>query len=425
MQVQHLDHFTLRTSRLAETQAFYAQVIGLTPGPRPAFAFSGVWLYARDQPLVHLAAFDPGDGALARYLGSRPGASEGSGCIDHISFRCVDLPAFERRLGDMRVGYERRTVPALQQHQLFLIDPDGVRIECIFDSSEAASWTVDAEGLAATSPAGTYPVRRLGERPLVLGQIALSFHVATAGVVRELLAQGGVAHAVVEDVHERIFESLATGRIDMVASAWMPGSHGAYVAPCRDDVIELGVLYEPHAIWGVPDYVPEDAVASLQDLARPAVAQRMTRLIQGIGPGAGISRFSREIVARYQLDELGYEFRNGSLDDCVHAFERAVAERRWVVVPLWHPQYLHRTHRIRALADPEGLLRGRDAATLLLRRDSAALLPPSVLSRLTRMTLGNSGATELDFLVSRERLDAREAARRWMAAHPRDVAAWG
>ena len=53
MEVRYLDHFTLRTSRLVETQAFFERVIGLTPGPRPAFAFAGAWLYAGDQPLLH------------------------------------------------------------------------------------------------------------------------------------------------------------------------------------------------------------------------------------------------------------------------------------------------------------------------------------------------------------------------------------
>ena len=148
MQVRHLDHFTLRTSRLAQTLDFFEQVIGLTPGPRPAFAFAGAWLYAEGMPLLHVAASGPvDDDALARYLGTRP-ASEGAGCIDHISFRCTGLPAFERRLADRDVACERRTVPSLRQHQLFLVDPNGVRIECIFDSSEIASWAVDAEGVA-------------------------------------------------------------------------------------------------------------------------------------------------------------------------------------------------------------------------------------------------------------------------------------
>jgi len=201
-------------------------------------------------------------------------------------------------------------------------------------------------------------------RPLIVGQIGLSFHVASAAVVRVLLEQADVVHHVVEQPHEKIYEMLGTGDIDMAVSAWLPGSHGAYIAPYEKDLTKLGVLYEPFAIWGVPEYVPSAAVASLRDLAKPDVAARMTKFIQGIGPGAGISRFSREIVARYQLDTLGYEFRNGSLEDCVGAFEQAVAERRWAVVPLWHPQFLHSMHKIRALADPENLLRGRDAATL-------------------------------------------------------------
>lgn len=147
MRVLHLDHFTLRTSNLADTQAFYEQVIGLKIGARPEFAFSGAWLYAAEKPLLHIAAIERNDEALTRYLGSRF-ACDGSGCIDHIAFRCVGLPAFEERLAGMNVTYEPRTVPALREHQLFLIDPNGVRIECIFDFSEDASWTVDAEGVA-------------------------------------------------------------------------------------------------------------------------------------------------------------------------------------------------------------------------------------------------------------------------------------
>jgi glycine betaine/proline transport system substrate-binding protein len=264
-----------------------------------------------------------------------------------------------------------------------------------------------------------------GSRPLVIGQIGLSFHVASTGVVRQVLVEAGVAHTVVEHPHERMFGMLAEGQVDMVVSAWLPGSHGAYLDACGDAVVKLGVLYEPYAIWGVPDYVPAEEVASLKDLAQASVARRMDKLIQGIGPGAGISRFSREIVARYRLDEHGYEFRNGTLDECVDAFERAVAERRWVVVPLWRPQYLHQSHRIRALADPEGLLRGRDSATIVMRRDAATALSPAMRGRLAGMTLGNAAVTELDHMVGREHIDPLVAARRWMDTHPGAVSTWG
>lgn len=53
--VRRLDHVAIKTPRLAESRDFYVQVIGLTVGPRPAFAFSGLWLYAGQDDVVHLA----------------------------------------------------------------------------------------------------------------------------------------------------------------------------------------------------------------------------------------------------------------------------------------------------------------------------------------------------------------------------------
>lgn len=260
---------------------------------------------------------------------------------------------------------------------------------------------------------------------MVVGQIALSFHVASAAVVHHVLERDGVDYRVTEAPHEKTYEMLGAGEVDMAVSAWLPGSHGAFIKPYEHDLLKLGVLYEPYTIWGVPDYVPESELAAVGDLLKPAVAARMTKLIQGIGPGAGISRFSREIVAQYGLDAAGYEFRNGTLDDCVDAFERAVAQKRWVVVPLWHPQFLHNAHKIRALPEPHGLLRGKDQATLVIRKKVADLLPERTLATLRRMTLGNASVAELDFMVSRNKLDPMEAARQWMARNTNVVSGWG
>ena len=80
--------------------------------------------------------------------------------------------------------------------------------------------------------------------------------------------------------------------------------------------------------WGVPDYVPADLVRSVEDLAKPEVAGRMERTIQGIGPGAGITVFSLQMMKAYGLEQAGYTFRTGTTADWVGAFERGVAERR-------------------------------------------------------------------------------------------------
>ncbi len=263
------------------------------------------------------------------------------------------------------------------------------------------------------------------DRPLVVGQIALSFHVASAAIVHQILERDGVDYTIAEAPHERTYEMLGTGEIDMAVSAWLPGSHGTFIEPYEHDLLKLGVLYEPYTLWGVPDYVPEAELASVSDLLKPAVAAKMTKLIQGIGPGAGISRFSREIIAHYGLDAAGYAFRNGTLDDCVNAFEQAVAQNRWVVIPIWHPQFLHNAYKIRALVEPNGLLRGKDQATLVIRKNAADLLPARTLATLRGITLGNASVAELDFMVSRNKLNPIEAARQWMARNADVVASWG
>lgn len=259
------------------------------------------------------------------------------------------------------------------------------------------------------------------KRQLVLGQIGLSFHVASAAVVREILERAGVETVVREAPHEEIYAMLANREIDMVVSAWLPGSHGIYINPIESELMKLGVLYEPYALWGVPDYVPVEAVSQVEDLGRPEVVRLMDKRIQGIGPGAGISRFSLEIVRHYRLDEVGYEFHNGTLVECTNYFEQAYVRRRWVVVPLWHPQYLHHRYSIRELKEPLGLLRGQDAATLVVRKAAAHLIPDATLERLRHLHLGNSAVAELDHQINVMGFSPEQAATVWLARTSRNA----
>jgi glycine betaine/proline transport system substrate-binding protein len=249
-----------------------------------------------------------------------------------------------------------------------------------------------------------------------LATIDLSFHHAAAGIVRAVLARHGVAVQEIRRPHEAAFELLASGEADMLCSAWLPGSHSVYFDPIADQFDQLCVLYTPYALWGVPDYVPADAVTCVADLRQPDVAARMTKLIQGIGPGAGISRFSREIFAAYDLGQYGYRFENGTLEQCVAAFEDAVRERRWCVVPLWQPQYLHAQHAIRELREPRGLLRGTDAATLVLRKSTSETLPAAALAALRALAPGNGAITRLDYSISHEGLAPEQAGERYLEA---------
>jgi glycine betaine/proline transport system substrate-binding protein len=252
-------------------------------------------------------------------------------------------------------------------------------------------------------------------RPLVVGHIALSFHAASAAVVRHIVEQSGLAVKSCEAPHEKMYELLAQGEVDMVVSAWLPGSHGMYIEPIADQLEKLTVLYRPYAHWGVPDYVPEAELSHISQLSDPLVIKHMNKRIQGIGPGAGISRFSREVIAQYGLAKAGYEFHNGTLIECTGAFEQAYSRQQWCVVPLWHPQYLHHRYRIRELQEPLGLFRGVDEATLVVRKDAMHLLSSSTLARLKQLHLGNSAVAQLDYRISVDGVAPSQAASEWLA----------
>lgn len=254
-------------------------------------------------------------------------------------------------------------------------------------------------------------------RLIRLGAVDLSFHAASAAVVQELLERDGHAVALRTAPHEQMFELYGRGDVDLLVSAWLPASHGAYLAPHEADTRRLGVLYEPYCIWGVPDYVPSSLVADVSDLLKPEVMARMERRIQGINVGAGISRFSKAVVQSYRLGDAGYHFEPGTEADCFDGYERAVAQGRWVVVPLWHPQYLHHRYRIRPLREPLGLLGGTDQATLIVRRDAESLIRPSTLQRLQALSLGNEVVTGLDHRIRKGGLTPLQAAREWLERH--------
>jgi hypothetical protein len=127
-----------------------------------------------------------------------------------------------------------------------------------------------------------------------LGVTDLSFHRATGAVIAAVLERMGFRVERRYAPHEENFERLRDDEIDMIASAWIPFSHGAYKRRVEEVVAtrELGLHYEPYALWGVPEYVPEADVASVEDLLKPQVRARMRKLIPGAHrpSGAAVQR---------------------------------------------------------------------------------------------------------------------------------------
>ena len=121
-----LNHYSVRTTELEKTRDFYAEVLGLTVGPRPNFPFPGLWMYRGDHAdvanaVVHLIGMDANDPeGLKAYLGDRDvSALRGTGAIDHIAFFADGLSDMLKHLATLSIVPRERTTPSIGLHQLF------------------------------------------------------------------------------------------------------------------------------------------------------------------------------------------------------------------------------------------------------------------------------------------------------------------
>lgn len=122
-----IQHLNIRCADAEATRDFYVEVMGLTVGDRPPFASRGYWLYAGDEPVVHLVQKPPGEAASAPT----------TGCLDHVGFVGRDLAATVAAFEARQLPYRKAIVPRDGATQLFVRDPNGVTIELNF-APEAA-----------------------------------------------------------------------------------------------------------------------------------------------------------------------------------------------------------------------------------------------------------------------------------------------
>jgi catechol 2,3-dioxygenase-like lactoylglutathione lyase family enzyme len=122
MAVDALQHINIRSTDVERTRDFYVRVLGLRVGDRPAFTSTGYWLYLGAEPVIH----------LVQKTSDEPASGADTGPIDHIAFRGVDLEGTRRTLTREGIAFREAVVPRDNSIQVFVHDPDGVRIELNF-----------------------------------------------------------------------------------------------------------------------------------------------------------------------------------------------------------------------------------------------------------------------------------------------------
>ena len=139
MRLTHIEHFLVAADDIDATRDWYARVLGMQPGPHPDFGFPVHWMYVGGVDIVHIGPSAKSAGDIQKkYLGrTSQDAGSGTGAIDHIAFRATGLRAMLEHLQKNKISFTQRRANGQALFQMFLHDPNGIKIELNYSADEA------------------------------------------------------------------------------------------------------------------------------------------------------------------------------------------------------------------------------------------------------------------------------------------------
>jgi catechol 2,3-dioxygenase-like lactoylglutathione lyase family enzyme len=156
MSLNFMEHFLIQCADLEATKNWWVNVLGMRVGASPDFKFPVYWLYVGDRDVLHITqgGANVSENRM-KYLGQQSQATEGSGVIDHIGFRATGLDDTIAHLTKLGIEFKERQVNDQGLYQLFLFDPNGVKVELNFAVSEVKGRK--AQVMASALPADAPP----------------------------------------------------------------------------------------------------------------------------------------------------------------------------------------------------------------------------------------------------------------------------
>ena len=215
------------------------------------------------------------------------------------------------------------------------------------------------------------------------------------------------------------YQSVARGDLDLMLMAWLPGTHRDYWGKVRDQVLDLGPMYSGRLGWIVPDYVPREAISSIDQLKDPKLADRFDGRVQGIDPGSGLNQASLDALQDYGLASM--ELVASSSAAMAAVLAQAIEEQRWLIATSWTPHWMFARFKLRFLEDPKGSFGGTERIHAVARQ-GLDQLHPAVTAFLSRFHLPQS---DLDGLLLQAQESSAEAAvSTYLARHPNRIRYW-
>lgn len=283
--------------------------------------------------------------------------------------------------------------------------------------------TIAIIGLAATLFGGTATATfaQDAKKPVKIGWAAWSDAEFVTKLAAKLIKDeyGRDVELMQTDVAP-LYQGVSRGDLDVMMMAWLPQTHADYFAKVKDKVDTLGTVYEGAKLgWIVPNYIPEDMISSIADLNKPEVKEKLDSTVQGIDPGAGLTRLSQEALKDYKLD--GYKLQISSEAGMLTTVDRAMRSKEWFVATSWSPHWMFGKYDLRYIADPKKSLGEAETVNILARKGFKDE-NPEIAAFFSRMKLPVDDLQAGMFEAQESSYDAAIA--KYITDHPDQVKVW-
>ena len=169
------------------------------------------------------------------------------------------------------------------------------------------------------------------------------------------------------------FQALANGNIDLIPMVWLPSTHKAFYDKYKDRLEDLGVLYEGRIGMAVPTSIPISEIASVEDLNKPGIREKLDGKILTSEVGNGQYKLTVKAIDAYKLD--GYKLVASSETGMLNELDRNLKRDKWSLINAWSPHWMFAKWPLRYLDDPKQVFGGAEQIHAIARKGFSAEHP--------------------------------------------------
>lgn len=268
-----------------------------------------------------------------------------------------------------------------------------------------AALLASASACSGVSSAGSQPSAKTVTVATVAGY---DDTVAVTGLWQELLSEHGYTLQTKQVDLAAGFSGIARGDLDGYLNAWLPTTHGTYVAKYKDqlDILPQPFFNNDRLVLVAPKSVPENTISEVVNNA-----SKYGNKLLGIEAGSGEMKILPDVLQKYgATDKLN--LIAGSTPATLAALKDASAKNQPLVAALWTPHWAFASMPIKVLQDDLGGWPKPDGSYVVLSKQFASK-NPDVAKWMGNFKITDDQFSSLMLDVSQAK-DPVEGAKKWL-----------